>query len=189
MFTGGANAVYWIRPLRQLDDGNLVVENVVERAKRKAPKVQCEIESGLVYELCRGAELGKEETEGQDSIAIICPHTKFTKMQAIDLEIMKNKYPLTLNYLTQFKDILDERKGFASWEKSNQEDAFYAIQRVGEYTFKQYKVAWKYISKKFKVFIIDDYDPDNLAHQQVAQDFANKDFEALDKVVRQIYGN
>ena len=36
---------------------------------------------------------------------------------------------------------------------------------------------------------IDDYDPDNLAHQQVAQDFANKDFEALDKVVRQIYGN
>ena len=174
-------------------------------------------------------------------------------MQAIDLEIMKNKYPLTLNYLTQFKDILDERKGFASWEKSNQEDAFYAIQRVGEYTFKQYKVAWKYISKKFKVFIIDDsnnemlqnrlvlpsekimyvaldnqdeanylagilnskivketvesfmtetsvsthvldklkiddYDPDNLAHQQVAQDFANKDFEALDKVVRQIYG-
>ena len=125
MFTGGANAVYWIRPLRQLDDGNLVVENVVERAKRKAPKVQCEIESGLVYELCRGAELGKEETEGQDSIAIICPHTKFTKMQAIDLEIMKNKYPLTLNYLTQFKDILDERKGFASWEKSNQEDAFY----------------------------------------------------------------
>lgn len=253
VFTGGANAVYWIRPLRQLDNGNLVVENVVERAKRKAPKVQCEIESGLVYELCRGAELGKEETEGQDSIAIICPHTKFTKMQAIDLEIMKNKYPLTLNYLTQFKDILDERKGFASWEKSNQEDAFYAIQRVGEYTFKQYKVAWKYISKKFKVFIIDDsnnemlqnrlvlpsekimyvaldnqdeanylagilnskivketvesfmtetsvsthvldklkiddYDPDNLAHQQVAQDFANKDFEALDKVVRQIYG-
>ena len=105
--------------------------------------------------MCRGSELGKES---KDNISIICPHTEFTKMKAIDLEKMKKEYPLTLNYLTQFKDILDDRKGFASWEKSNQEDTFYAIQRIGEYTFKKYKVAWKYISKKFEAFLIHNSD-------------------------------
>lgn len=164
VFTGGANAVYWIRTLKQLDNGNILIENVVERAKRKAPKVQCEIEKGLVYELCRGSELGKES---KNDISIICPHTKLTKMKAIDLEDMKNEYPLTLKYLTQFKDILDDRKGFASWEKSNQEDSFYAIQRVGEYTFKKYKVAWKYISKKFEVFLINNSDNEMLENKLV----------------------
>lgn len=164
VFTGGANAVYWIRILRQLDNGNILIENVVERAKRKAPKVQFEIEKGLVYELCRGAELGKES---KNEIFIICPHTKLTKMKAIDLEKMKKEYPLTLNYLTQFKNILDDRKGFASWEKSNQKDSFYAIQRIGEYTFKKYKVAWKYISKKFEVFLINNSENEMLENKLV----------------------
>lgn len=164
VFTGGANAVYWVRTLKQLDNGNLLVENVVERAKRKAPKVQVEIEKGLVYGLCRGSELGKES---KDDISIICPHTKSTKMKAINLEKMEKDYPLTLNYFSKFKNILDDRKGFASWEKSNQEDSFYAIQRVGEYTFKKYKVAWKYISKKFEVFIINDSDNEMLENKLV----------------------
>ena len=153
VFTGGANAVYWVRTLQTLENGNILIENVVERAKRKAPQIQFEIEKGLVYELCRGSELGKET---KNDIAIICPHTQFTKMKAIDIEVMKEQYPLTLNYLTYFKDILNERKGFATWEKSNQEESFYAIQRIGEYTFKKYKVAWKYISKKFEVFLINE---------------------------------
>lgn len=164
VFTGGANAVYWIRILKQLENGNILIENVVERAKRKAPKVQFEIEKGLVYELCRGSELGKESKE---KIYIICPHTITTKMKAIDLKIMEKEYPLTLKYLTQFKNILNDRRGFASWEKSNQKDSFYAIQRIGEYTFKKYKVAWKYISKKFEVFLINNSDNEILENKLI----------------------
>ena len=251
VFTGGANAVYWIRTLKQLDNGNILIENVVEGAKRKAPKVQFEIEKGLVYELCRGAELGKES---KNKISIICPHTKLTKMKAIDLEKMKKEYPLTLDYLSQFKDILDDRKGFASWEKSNQEDSFYAIQRIGEYTFKKYKVAWKYISKKFEVFLInnsqnemlenkivlpsekimyvalddkdeanylagilnsnvvketvesfmtetsisthvldklkiENYNPNNKMHKEIANNFENKNYSALNSIVYKYYNN
>ena len=155
VFTGGANAVYWVTIKEKLENGNIIIENYIERAKRKAEKIQTEIESDLVYKLCRGVDLGKKSA---DSIYIICPHTKDTKMNAIDFKTMKLKYPKTLSYLEHFKLILDERKGFASWEKNNQLTNFYAIQRIGEYTFKKYKVAWKYISKTFDVSILTEDD-------------------------------
>lgn len=153
VFTGGANAVYWIKILDKLPNGHIFIENYTAKAKRQAEKIRREIEPDLVYKLCRGFELGKDTN---DNIYLICPHTSKTKMKAIDRDIMIKKYPKTYDYLLYFKNILDERKGFTSWEKNNQIDNFYAIQRIGDYTFKKYKVAWKYISKSFDAFIISE---------------------------------
>lgn len=164
VFTGGANAVYWIKIKEKLPNGNILVENYVERAKRKAEQITAEIETDLVYKLCRGFELNKNDTE---NIYIICPHTIQTKMSAINKQDMIKKYPKTYEYLSYFKNVLDDRKGFASWEKNNQLDSFYAIQRIGEYTFKEYKVAWKYISKNFNVSILSSDDDRYLGNKLV----------------------
>lgn len=164
VFTGGANAVYWIKIKEKLSNGNILIENYVEKAKRKAEKITAEIETGLVYKLCRGFELNKNDN---DNIYIICPHTVKTKMSAINMDEMIKKYPKTYDYLCYFKDVLDDRKGFASWEKNNQLDSFYAIQRIGEYTFKKYKVAWKYISKNFNVSILSCDDDQYLGNKLI----------------------
>jgi hypothetical protein len=50
--------------------------------------------------------------------------------------------------------ILDARKGFSGWEKKQRELAFYALQRIGDYSFQPYKVAWRYIATDFIIAVI-----------------------------------
>ena len=67
---------------------------------------------------------------------------------------MRQDLPLTYAYLTRFRDILEARKGFAGWERAIQEHYFYALLRVGPYTFSRYKVAWRYIARSFITAVI-----------------------------------
>ena len=57
-------------------------------------------------------------------------------------------------YLARFRDLLETRKGFAGWERAIQERYFYALLRVGPYTFSRYKVAWRYIARSFITAVI-----------------------------------
>jgi hypothetical protein len=75
-------------------------------------------------------------------------------MGALPLAEMSNHHPKAFSYLKQMKPILDQRKGFTAWDRSFQEESFYAIQRVGDYTFSAYKVAWRYIAADFLVAVI-----------------------------------
>ena len=152
LFTGGANAVYWVDIIKKLDNGNVVVRNITERAKRKVENVEVEIEQDLIYPLVKGSSISKWKIDSD--IYIICPHTKMTKMKPIDKIEMEKNYPLTYKYLTRFRQELDERKGFVGWEKENQKENFHTILRIGEYTFSKYKVVWKYISSEFIVSVI-----------------------------------
>ena len=67
---------------------------------------------------------------------------------------MRQDLPLTYAYLTRFRDLLETRKGFAGWERAIQERYFYALLRVGPYTFSRYKVAWRYIARSFITAVI-----------------------------------
>ena len=154
IFTGGANAIYWMDIIKKLDNGNVVISNITEKAKRKVENVEWEIEKDLIYPLVQGSDLKKWSVNTKSYI--LCPHTIETKMQPIDKEDMKKYYPLTYSYLLNFKKDLDERKGFAGWEKEIQKENFHAILRVGEYTFSKYKVAWRYIASEFITAVISE---------------------------------
>jgi hypothetical protein len=62
--------------------------------------------------------------------------------------------PATLEYFKNFKSILDERRGFSAWEAGYRETGYYACQRVGDYTFADWKVVWRYISPKFTTAVL-----------------------------------
>lgn len=64
------------------------------------------------------------------------------------------KFQFTFDYLNHFKSNLKLRKGFTSFDKHIQNEYFYSLQRVGAYTFSNYKVAWKYIAKEFTTCVI-----------------------------------
>lgn len=152
VFTGGANAIYLMDIISKKDNGNIIIRNHIARAKRKVPQVEKEIEPNLIYPLLRGSDV--KQWSANPSLYILNPHTKETKMNPIEEENFIEKFPLTYSYLSDFKDILDERKGFAGWEKEIQNKYFYSILRIGEYTFSKYKVAWKYIATDFTAAVV-----------------------------------
>ena len=56
---------------------------------------------------------------------------------------MKAKWPLTYNYLLNYKNELENRSIHKLWGKGN---PFYSIYDIGTYTFAPYKVVWKRIT-------------------------------------------
>lgn len=150
-FTGGANGIFWLNILEENND-LLVVQNITERAKNKMKTVKTDLESKFVFPFLTGNDL--EFWQYSYSKYTLCPHTAESKMYPIDLNTLE-KYPKTLEYFESFKTELQDRKGFTTFDKHIQLANYYAIQRIGEYTFAPYKVAWRYICKEFRPAVIE----------------------------------
>ncbi|TBG27780.1 hypothetical protein ELG79_22090 [Rhizobium leguminosarum] len=150
-FTGGANAVYYLSIIKNIDGKTSTYRNIIERARREAPEVTIDIEDDLVYPVIRGRDVSYWSSKTE--VFALCPHTKETKIKPIGHSEMWEVFPKAMTYLTSMKDLLDLRNGFAGWEKKTKDDYFYAIQRIGDYTFSPYKVCWSYISDDFVIAV------------------------------------
>ena len=151
VFTGGANAVYWLRLLSR--EGDLVTaENLTGRARRKAEQITVPLEPTYIYPMLKGGQIRKWNIR-YDSY-LLCPHTEDTKIYPVAGEQLQREAPETWAYLCRFRDLLDDRKGFAGWERFIQQQEFQAVLRVGAYTFSPYKVVWKYIATEFVCAVI-----------------------------------
>lgn len=151
VFTGGANAVYYLDIMGKRGE-NVTVRNRVDRAKRKVRAVTAELEPDFVYPLVRGSEISRWSVRSESYI--LCPHTAQTRIYPVAEDVLRTAAPETMHYLTAFRAELEARKGFAGWERAIQSRHFYAISRVGEYTFSKYKVAWRYIARSFITAVI-----------------------------------
>lgn len=153
VFTGGANAVYWLDVISRKSD-LVKVRNITTRAKRKVEDIQMDIEPKYIFPMLKGSNVRKWRYEYNSYL--LCPHSMETKMWPISGEELKQSNPRTYSYLEHFKNNLDSRKGFAGWEKEIQRKEFHAILRVGEYTFSKYKVVWKYIASEFICAVVSE---------------------------------
>ena len=151
VFTGGANAVYWMR-VHGGEDGLVRASNIVARAKRKAAQVEALLEPDYLYPMLKGGGIRRWRT-AWDSY-ILCPHTAETKLRPTPWARLEAECPRTAAYLASFREVLDQRKGFAGWEKAIQQQEFHAALRVGTYTFAPWKVVWKYIATQFVCAVI-----------------------------------
>ena len=147
VFTGGANGVFYLELLERLPGNLLRIRNITERTRRKVPEVEAVIEDRHVYPLLRGRDVGR--WRAKTDAFILCPHTAETRMAPIPPSTLKAECPKTYTYLETFRGSLEERRGFVGWERKYFDEAFYAIQRIGDYTFSRYKVVWRYISQSF----------------------------------------
>ena len=151
VFTGGANGIFWMEIIA--DNGETVtVKNLTERAKNKMKNVEMELEKEFVFPFLTGNELDLWNYEYTKYI--LCPHTAESKMYPVEMQVLK-KYPLTIEYFQEFKVELENRKGFTSFDKHIHLKSYYALQRIGDYTFSPYKVAWRFISKEFRPAVIE----------------------------------
>lgn len=153
VFTGGANAVYWLN-IRSAGGGTAAVSNIQDRAKRKVRPVEAELEDTYLYPMLKGGGIRRWRT-GYDSY-LLCPHTARTKLRPVPWEQLREESPRTAAYLASFREVLDQRKGFAGWERAIQRQEFHAVLRVGGYTFSPWKVVWKYIASSFVCAVIGE---------------------------------
>jgi len=163
VFAGGGNAMFWLNILDSKDD-YVLVENIIARAKNKVEQIQMEIEKDYVFPLLVGSDISFWEYKY--SKYILCPHTEQTKMNPID-EIELAKLPKTKKYFEYFNEDLKKRKGFTGLDKHIHQEYYYALQRIGDYTFKRYKVAWKYISKVFCPVVIETVEDPYLGYKNI----------------------
>ena len=155
VFTGGANAVYYV-DIISARGTTVRVKNITERAKRHAIQVESDIEPDYLYPIVTGRDISFWSY--RCSKYLICPHTAETKMSAVPPTDLATGAPLTYHYLESFSNVLNARRGFAGWERARLDEAFYSIQRIGEYSFAPYKVAWKYISSSFVLAVVQPID-------------------------------
>lgn len=152
VFTGGANAVFYLRLLS--DNGPGQYRNVIAKAKRKVPEVAVKLESELVKPVVRGRDLHRWHYRHE--LYMLFPHTAQTQIKPIPEAQLIADFPQAANYLASMKDVLESRKGFAGWEKKTHQEFYYSLQRIGPYTFAPFKVCWRYIAKEFIVCVIRD---------------------------------
>lgn len=151
VFTGGANAVYYVRRERGVGAGLGLYTNIVERAKRQIDEESFLCEDQLAFPILRGRDLSRWQATPE--LYILCPHTAETKMKPLGATTLSSTCPNGFHWLTRHKDFLLSRGGFAGWEKHVLKESFYAIQRIGDYTFAPHKVCWRYIANDFVVAV------------------------------------
>jgi hypothetical protein len=150
-FTGGSNGVFYLEILEDQDD-LLLVRNVTARAKRFVQEYEFLIEPEFVYPLLQGREV--HDWKCQHGSYALVPHDTTSGMQPVSPERMGETAPRTLEYLRSQREVLAQRRGFGGWEKGLLERAFYSVQRIGPYTFADYKVVWRYIAKEFTCCVV-----------------------------------
>lgn len=150
-FTGGANAVYYLEHATSRHGVGSRYRNIVVRAKRQAPQMTVDLEPELIYRVVRGRDVSFWNVRSE--VFVLNPHTPETKILPLPERELQSNYPKCFRYLRSMRKFLDERRGFAGWEKETQRNHFYAIQRIGSYSFSPYKVCWSYISDDFVIAV------------------------------------
>ncbi len=150
VYTGGANAVYWVKIVRKREDGLVVVRNIAKGAKRQVPEVTEAIEPDLLYPLLRGRDV--QRWQAQPSAFILMVQDPKTR-RGIDEEKLRERYPQTWRYLKRFEPILRERRSRGVSDMLEQGAAFYTMFAVGDYTFAPWKVVWRYVATDFIVAV------------------------------------
>jgi len=165
VFTGGANGIFWLDIISKAGNSSVIVKNKTERAKIKFEKIEAEIENDLLYPYASGSDI--KMWSYTYNKYIVCPHTAATKMYPIAFDLIEEKFPHTANYFKFFKNGLKARKGFTSFDRKIHDAHYYTLQRIGEYTFARYKVAWKYIASEFICAVIQDTDDKYLGRKTI----------------------
>lgn len=163
VFTGGANAVYWLQILGRGNGDLLRITNLTGHARRKVETVERELEETYLYPLVQGKDLSLWQV--QTDSYILCPHTAESRLWPVEEERLRQGAPETYGYLSEFRAELDARRGFAGWENEIRSQRFYSILRIGEYTFSKYKVAWRYIAQSFITAVIEEKEDEFLGRK------------------------
>ncbi len=150
--SGGANAVYWLRLIERSADGDVVVENLLAKAKRGVPAVRQTIEPELLYPLLRWGDVGRWSARPSANILLAQDVDSRT---GIAEDLMRREYPRTYCYLEQFAPLLSSR---AAYRRYQGQKPFYSMYNVGPYTVAPIKVVWRRMERMIRAAVVEPVD-------------------------------
>ena len=143
--SGGANGVYWLTVLDVVDQSRVRVRNLAQCSKKNVPEVEAVIESALLYPLARWKSVSKGALDLDETVILVVQDP--IKRTGLSRELMETKYPLALNYLLQFEDLLANR---AAQKRFQSRGEFYSMYNVGQYTFSDWKCVWRRMDSRIR---------------------------------------
>ena len=172
VYTGGANAVYWLDVIGQ--DGDLLrVRNIVDGAKRPVPQVEARIEPDWVFPLLRGRDVRQWQAEPSAHILVVQDPKQ---RRGYDEAWLAEHFPATYQYLLQFESILRQRAAFRRYFKAGH--PFYSMFDVGAYTFRPVKVVWQgFGAKSMQAVVITEQGGKAIMTNQAMHPFVGLDSE------------
>lgn len=168
--TGGANAVYWVQILEDRG-GTVVITNYVKGAKRRVPRVTAVIEKGLLFPLIRGRDVNRWRVKPREKLYVIMVQDPVKRI-GYDVNWMKKCYPLTFNYLDQFRQVLLSRSAYRRYfvRAGKATAPFYTMYGVGPYTFAPYKVVWREVATDMIAAVVEPFNDRYLGNRTVIPD-------------------
>ena len=149
--TGGANGVYWVDVLGPAD-GGVRIRNMADRGKRRVDSIERVIEPDLLYPLLRWSDVGRYSAAGHGHVLLVQDPVSRT---GIDEAVMRRRYPRTLEYLEQFRELLVSRSAYRRYQ---QRGPFYSMYNVGPYTIGPIKVVWRRMDRRINAVVVEETD-------------------------------
>ncbi len=145
--------VYLLRIISEGTSGKLLVENLFDAGKRAIESVQFQIEPDLLYPIVRGRDVQRWYSTPTSVVLMVQdPETR----HGYDEGWLKKKYPLTFDYLSRFRSVLESR---AAYKKYHAESGhpFYSMFNISAETFAPFKVAWRRMGNDLRATLLDQY--------------------------------
>lgn len=154
----GAKGVYLLKKPIKSRDGLLLIENCIERQRRKdfiKKGIHKEkIEETYVYPMLGGRNIAKWQVKSNEYMLV--PHTA-THKYGIPVKELKKNAPKTSEWLFYYHDeLLASRIQNGKFFNANTQP-YYRLDNVGEYTYAPYKVLWKEQTGSMSAVVVSSY--------------------------------
>ena len=154
----GAKGVYIIKKPIKTRDGLMLIENCIERQRRKdflAKGIHKDkIEETFIFPMLGGRNITKWQVKSNEYI--IVPHTA-TYKYGVPVDVLEKTAPKTSDWLYYFHDeLLASRIQNGKFFNPNTQP-YYRLDNVGEYTYAPYKVLWKEQTGSMSAVVVGSY--------------------------------
>jgi hypothetical protein len=144
------NGVFWLRSVAPVKSGKVQIANWHDVGKIVVDHVETVVEDDLVYPLLRGRDVHRWQSRASTNILLTQDPATRT---GIAESVMKRRYPLTHEYLCNFKEMLIKRPGYLKYFDPAK-DSFWSIYNVGEYSISPFRVVFKELTDFFQCAVV-----------------------------------
>lgn len=128
--------------------GKIYVKNYQNsRSKYQVSEKLILLETKFLYPLIRGKDIGKNSLDLNSQFLVPFPYIEDDMRLPISLDSLQRESPLLADYLLEHKVLLETQTDYNSRIIGKKSQEFYALARVGEYSFQDIHVAYRDNSK------------------------------------------
>lgn len=145
----GAASVFWGAIEGDLTEERVIFFNWRDAGKKKAEPTRATLESALVFPLLRWVDVDAYFARTPQTYIVLPQDPQ--KRRGYSLDVMREKYPLTLAYFERFESMLRER---AAYRRYQTRAPFWSAYNVDVNTFAQYKVVWRRMDSHMRAAVV-----------------------------------